>query len=146
MFKNILVCADGSEQAMEAAKAATELAKKFGSSIRIVNIFDIIASVAPYMGVWDLAVGEDTITKYAQEAQQTSAKRTGEIFHKEDLPFEVSLDWGRPADKIIEIAKDNNSDLIVMGSRGLGGIKSLLLGSVSDNVLHHAHCPVLIIR
>jgi len=53
---------------------------------------------------------------------------------------------GRAADKIIETAKTQNVDLIVIGSRGLGGIKEIFLGSVSDRVADEAKCPVLIVK
>ena len=62
--------------------------------------------------------------------------------------FKVSkiLLEGRPADKIIETAKKGNIDMIVMGSRGLGGIIGFILGSVSDRVADRATCPVLIVK
>jgi nucleotide-binding universal stress UspA family protein len=53
---------------------------------------------------------------------------------------------GRPADKIVEIASTRDIDLVVMGSRGIGGIKGMLLGSVADRVADHAPCPVMIVK
>jgi nucleotide-binding universal stress UspA family protein len=65
-----------------------------------------------------------------------------------NLAFDIStkLVEGRPADKIVETAKNGNFDLVVVGSRGLGGIKEFFLGSVSDRVADEAPCPVLIIK
>ena len=60
--------------------------------------------------------------------------------------FSTKLLEGRPADKIVEIAKQESFDLIVIGSRGLGGIKEIFLGSVSDRVADESHCPVLIVK
>jgi nucleotide-binding universal stress UspA family protein len=56
------------------------------------------------------------------------------------------LETGQVADTIINIAKEEGSDLIVIGSRGLSGAKRFLLGSISNSVIHHAECPVLIVR
>ena len=53
---------------------------------------------------------------------------------------------GLPAAKIVALAEDMGAGLIVMGSRGLGGIRHAVMGSVSDSVVRHAHCPVLIVR
>jgi nucleotide-binding universal stress UspA family protein len=63
-----------------------------------------------------------------------------------DLKVTTRLSEGHPADKIIELAEAEHCDLIVMGSRGLGGLKEMFLGSVSDKVADHASCPVLIVR
>lgn len=62
------------------------------------------------------------------------------------LKISSKLLEGRPSDRIIEAAKEGNFDLIVMGSRGLGGIKRFFLGSVSDRVADEAECPVLIVK
>lgn len=53
---------------------------------------------------------------------------------------------GRPSERIVEVAKEGKFDVIVMGSRGLGGIKGFFLGSVSDRVADEAACPVLIVK
>ena len=53
---------------------------------------------------------------------------------------------GRPAEEIVILADEIDAGLVVVGSRGLGGIRRLLLGSVSDSVVRHAHCPVLVVR
>ena len=53
---------------------------------------------------------------------------------------------GRPGEAIVQMAQDEKADFIVMGTRGMGKIRRTILGSVSDFVLHHAHCPVTIVR
>jgi len=62
------------------------------------------------------------------------------------LEASTRLETGQVADTIINIAKEESSDLIVIGSRGLSGAKRFLLGSISNSVSHHAECPVLIVR
>jgi len=56
------------------------------------------------------------------------------------------LTAGRPEAEIVTLAEEIGAGLIVMGSRGVGGIRRALMGSVSDSVLQHAHCPVLVVR
>ena len=62
------------------------------------------------------------------------------------LTITQSIVQGRPANQIVEAVKEGNFDLIVMGSRGIGGIKGVLLGSVADRVADHAECPVMIVK
>lgn len=64
----------------------------------------------------------------------------------QNLAYTPSKEMGHPAATIIRVAEDEKCDLILLGSRGLGEVKRFLLGSVSDAVVHHAHCPVLIVR
>ena len=64
----------------------------------------------------------------------------------EDLKIKPKLDKGRPSDIIVAEAEDEDFDLIVMGSRGLGGIKEYILGSVSNQVVHESKSPVLIVK
>jgi nucleotide-binding universal stress UspA family protein len=98
------------------------------------------------VGVWEAAISEQVLLSHQTEIQDAILKKTTPIFEGAGVPFEAIREWGAPAEKIITIAEHNNADLIIMGSRGLGGFASLLLGSVSDRVLHHATCPVLIVR
>ena len=59
---------------------------------------------------------------------------------------QAHLRLGRPDEQIVALAEEIGAGLIVMGSRGLGGLRRLLMGSVSDSVVRHAHCPVLVVR
>jgi nucleotide-binding universal stress UspA family protein len=60
--------------------------------------------------------------------------------------IQAHLEFGRPDTAIVEMAEELEAGLIVMGSRGLGGVRRALLGSISDSVVRHAHCPVLVVR
>nr|WP_131918201.1 universal stress protein [Heliophilum fasciatum] len=72
--------------------------------------------------------------------------KTEAVFQAAGLTCKRDLTMGNPAYAICEYAEEHNMDLIIIGSRGMGEIKSLLLGSISDRVLHLAKCPVLIVR
>jgi nucleotide-binding universal stress UspA family protein len=60
--------------------------------------------------------------------------------------IQAHLEFGMPDTAIVEMAEELGAGLIVMGSRGMGGVRRVLLGSISDSVVRHAHCPVLVVR
>ena len=147
-FKNILVPIDGSDHSLEALDYALEFAHRFSSELHIViaysltaETFNLIKRVVPrpladsYQG--DVKERNEQILEEAVQHAQTVLP---------DLKITKSIVQGRPADKIVEIASTRNIDLIIMGSRGIGGIKGMLLGSVADRVADHAPCPVMIVK
>lgn len=147
MFETILLCSDGSEQALKAAQAAAELAGKFDSQIVMLNVYNPNFAPVPFVGLPEsVMLAEGNISCYVQELQATVEKTTGAILAVAECRYKCRREIGHPIDRIVATAQDIKADLIVLGSRGLGGWNSYLLGSVSDGVLHHAHCPVLIMR
>ena len=147
MFSKILVCSDGSDKAIEAAAFAAEMAQKFGSQVILLNVYDPSVIPAATMGIPG-GLLETTVSEscYAEEIQSGAEKSTAEVFQKAGVRYTTRRELGHPVDRIISTASDEKVDLIVMGSRGLGGFERLLLGSVSEGVLRHAHCPVLTVR
>ena len=145
MLNKILVCSDGSEHAMHAASIAAEVAAKFGSQISIINV--ITQQMEPVLLAMDAGpISWNTADEAFEQSQQDIERRTGEVFEKAGIKFDCIRERGHAADRIVEVAERENVDLIVLGSRGLGTFTRLVLGSVSDGVMHHAHCPVLIVR
>jgi nucleotide-binding universal stress UspA family protein len=140
MFENILLAVDGSEHALHAAQVAASLANAMNSkTLRIVVAYD---PIPPYLGEPNLQHAINARLNEAQEILQKAARAVGNVtaeVHSEHLE-------GDAAEMIIESAKTHNSDVIVMGSRGLGRFTGLLLGSTSQKVVSHAPCPVLIVR
>jgi nucleotide-binding universal stress UspA family protein len=140
MFNNILLAVDGSEHSLHAAKMAGDVARAMQSAtLRIVVAFD---SIPAYLGEPNFdqitsrrVLEADAILKSAQEA-------VGQV------PAEIHTEVleGSPAEAIIDVASTRQNDLIIMGSRGLGTLSGLLLGSQSQKVVSHATCPVLIVR
>ncbi|HLK57323.1 MAG TPA: universal stress protein [Chthonomonadaceae bacterium] len=147
MFQKILICADGSDQALNAVRTAAEIAQKFGSEIFVVNVFSPSTVPVPFVGVPEaMVMAEADMAEYARQVQTAVEKSVAEILTAANVPYQTIREIGHPIDRIVAAAEREEADLIIMGSRGMGGWKSYLLGSVSDGVLHHAHCPVLIVR
>lgn len=140
MFSHILLGVDGSEHALHAAKTAGDLARNMHSKIlRIVVAFE---PVPPYLGEPNLQTAISARVREADEIIKKAVEAVGEI------PGEIHTEVleGSPAEAILDVANTRKNDLIVMGSRGLGRLTGLLLGSQSQKVVQHAPCPVLIVR
>jgi len=140
MFEKVLLAVDGSEHALHAARTATDLVRTMKSTeIRIVVVFD---SIPPYLGEPNLQQAINARMESARVVMDKAIEVVG------DIPCEIHTEFieGSPAEAIIEVAKTRKSDVIVMGSRGLGKLAGLLLGSTSQKVVAHAPCPVLIVR
>ena len=140
MYNNILLGVDGSDNSLHAARTAGDLARNMKSEIlRIVVAFE---PVPPYLGDPNLQAAISARLKEAHEILQKAIEFVGEI------PSEVHTEIleGSPAEAILDVANTRKSDLIVMGSRGLGRLAGALLGSQSQKVVQHAPCPVLIVR
>ena len=140
MFEYILLAVDGSEHSYHAARVAADLARAMKSErLRIVVAYD---RIPPYLGEPNLQHAIDARLSESQEILQKAVEAVG------DVPAEIHTELieGDPAEAIIDVAKVRESNVIVMGSRGFGGLAGLVLGSTSQKVVSHAPCPVLIVR
>jgi nucleotide-binding universal stress UspA family protein len=140
MFERILLAVDGSEHGYNAARMAADMARAMNSEkLRIVVAYDRIPS---YLGEPNLQNAINARLLEAQDILQQTVEAVG------DVPAEVHTELieGDAAEAIIDVATTRNSDVIVMGSRGLGRLSGLVLGSTSQKVVSHAPCPVLIVR
>ena len=147
MFTKILVCSDGSEHALRAVRAAVVIAHKFDVPLVSLSVYDPSIPPAPYIGVpGGLLETATDMSRYADETLAAVEKETGRALEEARIRYEMRREFGHPVERIVAVAHDEKADLIVMGSRGLGGFQRFLLGSVSDGVIHHAHCAVLIVR
>jgi nucleotide-binding universal stress UspA family protein len=146
MFKKVLVCNDGSAHAMRAARAAIGIAEKFGSEVLVTYVLSPVPSIAPYAMTMEAAPDMAELTAEAEDNQRTTLACLESLFRNENIPVRTLAERGNVHDVITNIAKEERVDLIVIGSRGIGSLQRFFLGSVSDAVAHHAHCPVLIVR
>ena len=140
MFERILLAVDGSEHGYNAARMAADLARAMKSErLRILVVY---AGIPPYLGEPNLQQAINARLNDAQEILKKAVEIVG------DVPAEVHTELieGDAAESIIEVAKTRDSSVIVMGSRGLGRLAGLVLGSTSQKVVGLAPCPVLIVR
>jgi nucleotide-binding universal stress UspA family protein len=139
--KKILLATDGSQDAASATRAAIDLAATTGSELHVVHVGQ---ALPPYPHP-SIAVATDAAF-YEREAQNLLFKQLDGL---EGAGVEVAgahLERGRAAEKIADLAERLGVGLIVLGRRGLGTVKRLLLGSVSEGVVRLAPCPVLVMR
>jgi nucleotide-binding universal stress UspA family protein len=141
--KKILVSTDGSENAKRAVNAATDVAKRFSADLLILYVLNmavtrIYSPIAPFPSDAEYsrffetsqAAGQKMVNEALNLAKQNSVNATGKILDT----------MGSVPEAILEAAEKEKVDMIVVGTRGLGGFKKLLLGSVSSAIVAHAHC------
>ena len=145
MFNRIVVGTDGSETAGEAVRQAVDLAKLAGAQLSIVSAYAPVSKRrlqseqegAPADVQYEIGPREDV--NLVLDAAAASAK-------KEGLDVQTHPVEGDPAEAVLSVAEETKADLIVVGNKGMTGARRFLLGSVPNNVSHHAPCSVLIVR
>jgi nucleotide-binding universal stress UspA family protein len=145
MFKSIVVGTDGSDTATQAVRQAVDLARDVGAKIELVSAYEPVSSQrlsgerleAPEDLQWTINPREDVDSTLEQAA--ATARDAG-------VEVNIYARQGDPADAILDVAEEQEADLIVVGNKGMTGAKRFLLGSVPNKVSHHAPCSVLIIR
>ena len=139
----ILLATDGSEEAQLAATTAADLAQKTNSELHLIT-------VGPDYPLYELpehpAGFEDVLRENRREAKEVLEQQAKRIEESGGTVKETHLREGRAEKEIVEVAEEIDAGLIVMGSRGHGRLRRALMGSVSDAVVRHAHCPVTIVR
>src|SRR5688500_2870221 len=142
MFKSIVVGTDGSETADIALRRAVELAALTGGKLHVVSAYEPsparVGGNQPVAEAAEWSVGPDFKVEAVLQRAQDEA-RGGRV------EFEVHAPKGDAADSLIHTAKEQDADLIVLGSRGMRGARRVL-GSVPNKVSHHAPCDVLIVQ
>ena len=150
----VLLATDGSEEADLATRTAADLADKTGSELHLVHVFGITPWYPAYPEGFGLGGVELENPELEEDLQRTSEQRARELLDAEvkklrsvggTLAQAHLVDGGVPQG-IVSLAEEIGAGLIVMGSRGRGGIRRALMGSVSDSVVRHAHCPVMVVR
>ena len=141
MFTKILVPADGSDNSYRALEAALVFSEKLGSSISVVNVMEQV----PITHIESEKLLNELLEAYKKENQEILSK-CSDIAHQKGITIKTVLLQGNPAPVILDYIKKENLDLVIMGSRGMGKFKELILGSVSSKIMHHSPCAVMIIR
>ena len=141
-MKTILLATDGSPSAKKATDAAIELAGALGAVLRIVSVWQVPVydyGYVPLQYAPELVDAQREGAGNAVEQAVAAAKTAG-------VDVTSELRQGDASDEICTAAEETSADMIVLGAHGWGTVKRILFGSVSTAVLHHAPCPVLIVR
>jgi nucleotide-binding universal stress UspA family protein len=137
----ILLATDGSRQAELAGQTAADLAQKTDSELHVVHV------LASPLATHDPSSFEPDVWARLEQRERRTLEDVVEKIEASGVEVEGShLKVGRPDAEIVALAEEIGAGLIVMGARGVGGIRRALTGSVSDSVVRHAHCPVLVVR
>ncbi len=145
MIGSMVVGTDGSDTAREAVRQATELAERVGATINLVSAYEPVPEgrlrderqQIPDDLQWMVNPREDVNATLEETANQI--RETG-------VEVRTYAREGEPADAILDVAEEEQADLIVVGNKGMTGAKRFLLGSVPNKISHHAPCSVMIVR
>lgn len=144
MFKHILLPVDGSETAQKAVEKAAGLARAFGSDVTAIYVIDPY----PFTGLGsDFAYGQAEYLSAATAEAREATEAARATLEQAGVKVTTSVIEAHAAWRgIIDTATALGADLIVMGSHGRRGLEKVVLGSVAQRVLSHAHLPVFIVR
>ncbi len=134
----VLLATDGSDEAALAARTAADLAKATASELHVVHVGEYLPTF--------FAETEMEPAQLEREARTLLDEQVNRIEAAGGTVTEAHLRMGRAPHEILAVAEQIAAGVVVVGSRGLGGLRRALMGSVSDSVVRHAHCPVLVVR
>jgi nucleotide-binding universal stress UspA family protein len=140
----ILLATDGSEEAFLAARTSADLADKTGSELHVAFVLHI--QDTPDYHIMGFDIEEPHEEGIKQMGQRLLDEQVRWVEEAGGTVAGAHFKMARPDQGILAVGEDVGAGLIVLGSRGLGGVKRALMGSVSDSVVRHAHCPVLVVR
>lgn len=148
MFKTIVVAVDGSTHAMKALAIAVDLAEKYGSKLELISVYRQYSAMESTHSLIRTREGlpdpTPAMKQFAQDVVDAALKKVREEDGFENVEGHVRR--GQPARTIVDFAKEREADAIVMGSRGLGDVTGMLLGSVSHKVSSLAACTTISVK
>jgi nucleotide-binding universal stress UspA family protein len=139
MFNCIVLGLDGSQHSLLALERAKALAERFDAKLILVHAYPRTSDVR------DLE-GYDRLVARRKNAGQAVLNSARQLLGEGPFDLEEDLLEGPAADAILSVAEIRKADLIVLGTRGIGSVKGLLVGSVSNKITHHAPCSVMVVR
>jgi len=145
VFSRIVVGTDGSETAAEAVRQARELARLAGATLSIVSAY----SPVPERKVKDQQRDAPADVQYEigpREDVNLVLDTAAAEARKDGIEVQTHPVEGDPGEAILNVAEETDADLIVVGNKGMTGARRFLLGSVPNNISHHARCSVMIVR
>lgn len=139
MFKNIVLAFDGSEYSEKALQRAKAIAERFEATLWLVHVFRNPSDLLGYTDFEKVYARRKSAAQAVMDDALQKLGRTTVSVHEE-------LQEGHETESILKVAEKCAADLIVMGTRGLGAVKGLLVGSVSRKVIYLAECPVMVVH
>ena len=133
----VLLATDGSEDAALAARAAVDLSNKAGSELHVVHVWHDVPTPLFHSFVR---------AELKREAREVLNEQVDLIKNAGGVVAQAHLRMGRTIDEILDLSEEIEAGLLVLGSQGLGEVKHVLMGSVSEGIVHHARRPVLVMR
>jgi nucleotide-binding universal stress UspA family protein len=146
VLRSIVVGTDGSRSAAVAVTQAIQLAQPLGARLHIVSAYEPVSEGAPRSQRLAPAAEVQWTLNPRQEVLALLSAAEAEAHEADVNDVETDARVGSPADAILDVAEETDSDLIVVGNKGMTGATRFLLGSVPNKVSHHAPCSVLIVR
>jgi nucleotide-binding universal stress UspA family protein len=143
-FMNIVVATDGSRHSMAAASEAIGLAKRNSSKLTVIAV--VPAELVTPTDIEVAMSQRELIAEKEMHVAEQNAKAVKEAAQKEGVSVQAFVMTGKPADAVIETAKDKGADLIVVGSHGRTGLERLLMGSVAERVIVLSDRAVLVVK
>ncbi|ABR47646.1 UspA domain protein [Alkaliphilus metalliredigens QYMF] len=147
----ILVCTDGSQESVKAVEEASKIADGCQvDEVSIIHVYDKNFA-GPYWSEFQNVTQED-LDRFNKEVEQSKEKAKNtlleaeKIFQAKNIKVNTILKKGNPAETIVEVATEEGFDMVVLGRRGLSGLKKVFLGSVSNAVLQEIDTTVLIVK
>jgi nucleotide-binding universal stress UspA family protein len=139
MYSSILAAIDGSEESLKALEHAKGIAACYGARLILVHAYPRTSDLR------DFEQYDRLMSRRKKAGQEILSVARQQL---EGVPFEVEEDLleGPAATAVLSAAEAHQADLIVLGTRGIGAFKGLLMGSVGTRVMHYAACPVMIVR
>lgn len=145
-YKKVLVPYDGSAHAKKAMQQAIDLVEASGGELYIASVCNIVSVMSNFDQV---SIAEGCLTTQLSqdlEKQCRTDLSEAEAMVPEGVKYETRFEVGSPGPVLLQLADEIGSDLVVMGSRGLGPLKGIFMGSVSSYMVSRAKCPVLIVK
>ena len=147
MYTTIVVGTDGSDSAAIAVRQAAALAEAGGGTLHIVHAYQPMnmGTLAMSGGGGGSTIDVDGVNKSIEFGAQSICEHAGAVAREAGVRCEIHAVPGDPCDALISVVEQVRADLLVVGNRGMTGMKRFMLGSVPNKISHHAPCSVLIV-
>jgi nucleotide-binding universal stress UspA family protein len=146
MYRKILIATDGSERSIKSSRHGIKLAKSLGSDVLVIYVINEMAISSVIATLIRKGSSEEDLRKTLKASAEKIVMEVAKMGEASGVRVESLIREGDPASRILDVARIEGVDLILMGSHGEGGITKRLIGSVAQKVLNWSDTPVMIVR